>query len=94
MRPSLGILDVSHLTYWVEPTSQFAPALGDVTEGVTTMSPLRLTTTPARTGDAVVVEAARARAERRMVKNCMAKGEIFKEEGMRVRGWVEWNGKE
>jgi hypothetical protein len=68
--PLGGMLDVSHVTVCVEPVYQVVPALGDVTGGATTMSSLRLV---AGVGDAVV-DAARTRAERRVVRSCIAKG--------------------
>jgi hypothetical protein len=63
-------LDVSHVTDCVEPVYQIVPWLGDMMGGATTMSSSRLA---AGAGDAVV-DAARARAERRVVRSCIVKG--------------------
>ena len=63
-----GMPDVSHLTSSAAPTVHKSPAFGDVTGGLTTMRAPR-----ASTGVAVVVETARARAERIAVKNCIVK---------------------
>ena len=67
--PYGGILDVSHVTVCVVPTSQVVPVPGWVMEGETTMSSLRLMAAGA--GDAVAEET-RTRAERRAVKSCIA----------------------
>lgn len=60
-------MDVFQVTVCVEKTGQNDVLFGDMMRGATTMSSLRLA---ASRGDAVV-EAARARAEKRAVKNCM-----------------------
>jgi hypothetical protein len=57
----------------LEPTVQTDPLLGEMTVGVTTISASRLAMSM---GDAVV-EAASARAERSMVKNCIVEGGVL-----------------
>jgi len=58
--------DVSHVMVWEEPTNHSSPSLIDVNGGATTETSSRAALWAAVT---VVVEAARARAERSVVRN-------------------------